>query len=61
MASSMSADVLKPRNYVIDVDAGIVVGFTVFLGGYDDLHLFKVREGAFDRIGREGIHRGVGA
>jgi hypothetical protein len=37
-------NVLKPLNHVIDVQAGIVVGFTVFLGGYDDFHLFKMRD-----------------
>lgn len=49
MAPSMD-EVLKPRAYVIDVDAGIVVGFTVFLGGYDDLHLFKVRTGEVQAV-----------
>jgi hypothetical protein len=39
------AEVLKPRLHVIDVEAGISVGFTIFLGGYDDFHLFKVRDG----------------
>jgi hypothetical protein len=35
---------------VINVEAGIVVGFTIFSGGYDDLHLFKVRDGKVQAV-----------
>ena len=33
------------RLSVIDVDAGIGVGFTMFQGKYTDFHMFKVRGG----------------
>jgi hypothetical protein len=36
---------MKARLHVIDVDAGITVGFTMFAGQYTDFHLFKVRMG----------------
>ncbi|MFI5308476.1 MAG: hypothetical protein ACHQ53_14050, partial [Polyangiales bacterium] len=42
--------VLNPRLHVIDVEAGITVGFTVFLGGYDDFHLFKMRDGQVQSV-----------
>ena len=48
--STDGTPVLKPRLFVIDVDAGITVGFTVFLGGYDDFHLFKVRDGEVQSV-----------
>jgi hypothetical protein len=38
--SSMTA-----RLHVIDVEAGISVGFTMFAGAYTDFHMFKVRGG----------------
>lgn len=37
--------VMKTRLIVADVDAGIVVGFTMFQGQYTDFHMFKVRGG----------------
>lgn len=43
-------NVLKPLNHVLDLEAGIVVGFTVFLGGYDDFHLFKMRDGKVQAV-----------
>jgi hypothetical protein len=45
MSAGSGTPVLKPRLHVIDVGAGITVGFTMFLGGYTDFHLFKVRDG----------------
>jgi hypothetical protein len=36
---------MKPRLFVLDVDAGISVGFAMFAGTYTDFHLFKVRMG----------------
>jgi hypothetical protein len=44
-SSSSGAAVLTPRHHVIDVEAGISVGFTIFIGGYTDFHMFKVRGG----------------
>jgi hypothetical protein len=34
--------VLNPRLVMADVEAGIGVGFTIFTGGYIDMHLFKM-------------------
>ena len=45
MMDRPNSNVLKPLNHVIDLECGIVVGFTIFLGGYDDFHLFKMRDG----------------
>jgi hypothetical protein len=36
---------MKARIHVIDVEAGITVGFTMFAGTYTDFHMFKVRDG----------------
>jgi hypothetical protein len=36
---------MKARLHVIDAEAGISVGFTMFAGTYTDFHLFKVRMG----------------
>jgi len=36
---------MKARLFVLDVEAGISVGFTMFAGTYTDFHLFKVRGG----------------
>jgi hypothetical protein len=44
-AMSASGGGLKGRLYVLDLEAGISVGFTMFIGGYTDFHLFKVRSG----------------
>jgi hypothetical protein len=40
-----SAAGMKARLHVLDVEAGISVGFTMFAGTYTDFHLFKVRGG----------------
>jgi hypothetical protein len=40
-----SQSTMKARLHVIDVEAGITVGFTMFAGRYTDFHLFKVRAG----------------
>lgn len=36
---------MTPRLHVLDVEAGIAVGFTMFAGTYTDFHMFKYREG----------------
>jgi hypothetical protein len=36
---------MAPRLHVIDVEAGIAVGFVMFAGSYTDFHMFKVRGG----------------
>ena len=36
---------MTARLHVIDVEAGISVGFTMFAGTYTDFHMFKVRGG----------------
>jgi hypothetical protein len=41
--SGMAA--MTARLHVIDVEAGISVGFTMFAGAYTDFHMFKVRGG----------------
>jgi hypothetical protein len=49
LSCSMSMTTAKPvmmnRLSVIDVEAGIGVGFTMFQGKYSDFHMFKVRGG----------------
>lgn len=50
MMDRPNMNVLKPLNHVMDLEAGIVVGFTVFLGGYDDFHLFKMRDGKVQQV-----------
>ncbi len=37
--------VLKTRLVLADVDAGLGVGFTLFTGGYTDMHMFKMYGG----------------
>lgn len=44
-ASSAGQPVLNPRLVMADVDAGLGVGFTIFTGGYVDMHMFKMRGG----------------
>ena len=36
---------MRTRVAVLDVDAGIAVGYTMFAGAYSDFHMFKVRGG----------------
>ncbi len=36
---------MTARLHVIDVEAGISAGFTMFVGMYTDFHMFKVRGG----------------
>jgi hypothetical protein len=36
---------MTARLHVVDVEAGISVGFTMFTGTYTDFHMFKVRSG----------------
>lgn len=43
---------METRLTVLDTEAGIAVGFTMFMGAYTDFHLFKV--GADDQI--HGVH-----
>ena len=37
---------MKPRVYVLDVDAGIAVGFVMWVAAWTDFHMFKVRDGS---------------
>jgi hypothetical protein len=43
--SSGGSPVMTARLHVIDYEAGISVGFTMFAGQYTDFHMFKVRAG----------------
>ncbi|HZZ82035.1 MAG TPA: hypothetical protein VFE62_26280 [Gemmataceae bacterium] len=43
--------VMVPRLYILDVEAGIGVGFVMFAGVYTDFHMFKVRN---DKV--MGVH-----
>jgi hypothetical protein len=36
---------MQTRLHVLDVEAGIAVGFTMFAGAYTDFHMFRVRNG----------------
>ena len=45
MSMTMSRTGMMNRLSVIDVEAGIAVGFTMFQGKYTDFHMFKVRGG----------------
>ena len=45
MSMMMSRSGMPNRLSVIDVDAGLGVGFTMFQGKYTDFHMFKVRGG----------------
>jgi hypothetical protein len=36
---------MDTRTHVIDVEAGIAVGFVMFAGSYTDFHMFKVYAG----------------
>jgi hypothetical protein len=40
-----SAAGMQTRLAVIDPEAGIAVGYTMFAGAYSDFHMFKVRDG----------------
>lgn len=42
---SGGSPVMTARLHVIDAEAGISVGFTMFAGMYTDFHMFKVRAG----------------
>ena len=44
-AASSGQPVLNPRLVMADVDTGLGVGFTIFTGGYVDMHMFKMRGG----------------
>jgi hypothetical protein len=44
-SGSSSGGGMSARLHVIDVEAGISVGFTMFAGTYTDFHMFKVRGG----------------
>ncbi len=43
--SGTGASTMTARLHVIDVEAGISVGFTMFAATYTDFHMFKVRGG----------------
>lgn len=43
--SSGGSPAMTARLHVVDVEAGISVGFTMFAGMYTDFHMFKVRAG----------------
>lgn len=43
--ASSGQPVLNPRLVLADVEAGLGVGFTIFTGGYVDMHMFKMRGG----------------
>lgn len=43
--STGGTDQLEPRLVFGDEETGIGVGFTMFTGGYADMHLFKMRGG----------------
>jgi hypothetical protein len=43
--SGTGASTMTARLHVIDVEAGISIGFTMFAGTYTDFHMFKVRGG----------------
>ena len=43
--SGSGQPVLNPRLILADVETGLGVGFTIFTGGYIDMHLFKLRGG----------------
>ena len=45
MTTDMSRPVMPTRLTVLDVEAGIAVGFTMFQNRYTDFHMFKVRGG----------------
>jgi hypothetical protein len=42
--------VMKLRLAVLDVDASITLGFTMFSGQYSDFHLFRYRDGQITRV-----------
>jgi hypothetical protein len=44
-SGSQGRSAMTPRLHVLDVEAGIAVGFTMFAGTYTDFHMFKVRDG----------------
>jgi hypothetical protein len=43
--SGSGVSTMTARLHVIDVEAGISIGFTMFAGTYTDFHMFKVRGG----------------
>jgi hypothetical protein len=43
--SGTGTSTMTARLHVIDVEAGISIGFTMFAGTYTDFHMFKVRGG----------------
>jgi hypothetical protein len=45
MSMQMSRTGMKNRLSVLDVEAGIAVGFTMFQGRYTDFHMFEARGG----------------
>lgn len=44
-SSSGGSGGMKPRLHVLDVEAGIAVGFVMFAGSYTDFHMFRVSGG----------------
>lgn len=51
MGSGGGRSGMMTRLTVLDVEAGIAVGFTMFAGQYTDFHMFKIREGQV-----QGLH-----
>jgi hypothetical protein len=45
MGTGSGQPVLNPRLILADVETGIGVGFTIFTGGYVDMHMFKMYGG----------------
>ncbi len=45
-SASTTSTVLKTRLVLADVDSGLGVGFTMFTGGYSDMHMFKMYGGS---------------
>jgi hypothetical protein len=44
-SGAQGGSVMPPRLHVLDVEAGIAVGFVMFSGKYTDFHMFKYRDG----------------
>jgi len=42
--------VLTPRLVLADVETGLGVGFTIFTGGYTDMHMFKMQGGKVSAV-----------
>lgn len=49
-AAGSARAVLNPRLVMADVETGIGVGFTLFTGGYADMHMFKMRDGQVQAV-----------